>query len=78
MLKVLHVSPSLEQGGAERMLHVDLVDARDAGVSHQDRGDADEAFFDFSGHDIPSLGFDLSSRAKSLAHLPVGATRAAA
>jgi glycosyltransferase involved in cell wall biosynthesis len=69
MLKVLHITASLEQGGAERMLH-GLASACDTGVSHRIAVMQDLIFFDFPGHDVVSLGFDLSSHAKSLAHLP--------
>jgi glycosyltransferase involved in cell wall biosynthesis len=70
MLKVLHVAPNLEQGGAERMLH-GLVSAAAMGITHRIAVMQDLAFFDFSGHEVKSLGFDLSSRAKALAHLPL-------
>jgi glycosyltransferase involved in cell wall biosynthesis len=69
MLKVLHVTASLEQGGAERMLH-SLASASNTGVTHRIVVMQDLTFFDFSDHDVASLDFDLSNRARSLAHLP--------
>lgn len=66
-LKVLHVAPSLDQGGAERVLH-GLANAG-GGVSHRIVVMQDRIFFDFAGHDVAELGFDLSSHTRSLARL---------
>ena len=68
MLKVLHIAPTLDQGGAERMLH-GLAKAGGAGLCHRIAIMQDRVFFDFSGHPVTVLGFDLASRRRSLLRL---------
>ncbi|MBY0361667.1 MAG: glycosyltransferase [Phreatobacter sp.] len=66
---VLHVAPHLEQGGAERMLHL-IASGRRPGWRHHIALMQPSVFYDRSGLDITSLDFDLCDRTRSLARLP--------
>jgi len=73
-LLVLHVAPHLEQGGAERMLHLITSNSK-PGWRHHLALMQDSTFYDTSGLNITSLGLDLSNRAKSLVCLPAALGR---
>lgn len=67
-LRVLHVSPDLAQGGAERVLW-QIASTKVPGITHQLLVMRDSVFFSRDGLDITSLGFDLDCSGKAAIQL---------
>jgi glycosyltransferase involved in cell wall biosynthesis len=67
-VRVLHIAPHLEQGGAERLLY-SLATSEVQGVHHQVVLMQDKSFFDRERLNTISLGFNLANRGQAARHL---------